>query len=284
MELKTITVKDLYMKYFGGYLGVDMVSFDVNNESLAVYGKAMSGKTSLLRCIANLEKYEGQIYTNAKELVFSFDLDSLKKNKTVKENISIPLKLRKITNIDEIVLNKAKIFHIDDILDKKIKDITLSQKRLTILTRAFVRDADLYLLDNPLKDVEDREKYFEILKEEIKDKFVVYATDSLEEAKAFNKVLLMAYKKGIAFGNINDMLKEPKTIDVLKLLTDYEYENVTLEKDNDKYCIKYLNKIYNVPEPINNIYVGKEVVFSRDKDIILDMYFDKSTEYLISKR
>ncbi|MCR4874297.1 MAG: ATP-binding cassette domain-containing protein [Clostridia bacterium] len=284
MELKTITVKDLYMKYFGGYLGVDMVSFDVNNESLAVYGKAMSGKTSLLRCIANLEKYEGQIYTNAKDLVFSFDLDSLKKNKTVKENISTPLKLRKIPNINEIVLNKAKIFHIDDILDKKIKDITLSQKRLTILTRAFVRDADLYLLDNPLKDVEDREKYFEILKEEIKDKFVVYATDSLEEAKAFNKVLLMAYKKGIAFGNINDMLKEPKTIDVLKLLTDYEYENVTLEKDNDKYCIKYLNKIYNVPEPINNIYVGKEVVFSRDKDIILDMYFDKSTEYLISKR
>ncbi len=284
MELKTITVKDLYMKYFGGYLGVDMVSFDVNNESLAVYGKAMSGKTSLLRCIANLEKYEGQIYTNAKDLVFSFDLDSLKKNKTVKDNISIPLKLRKIPNIDEIVLNKAKIFHIDDILDKKIKDITFSQKRLTILTRAFVRDADLYLLDNPLKDVEDREKYFEILKEEIKDKFVVYATDSLEEAKAFNKVLLMAYKKGIAFGNINDMLKEPKTIDVLKLLTDYEYENVTLEKDNDKYCIKYLNKIYNVPEPINNIYVGKEVVFSRDKDIILDMYFDKSTEYLISKR
>ncbi len=284
MELKTITVKDLYMKYFGGYLGVDMVSFDVNNESLVVYGNAMSGKTSLLRCIANLEKYEGQIYTNAKDLVFSFDLDSLKKNKTVKENISIPLKLRKVPNIDEIVLNKAKIFHIDDILDKKIKDITLSQKRLTILTRAFVRDADLYLLDNPLKDVENREKYFEILKEEIKDKFVVYATDSLEEAKAFNKVLLMAYKKGIAFGNINDMLKEPKTIDVLKLLTDYEYENVTLEKDNDKYCIKYLNKIYNVPEPINDIYVGKEVVFSRDKDIILDMYFDKSTEYLISKR
>ena len=284
MELKTITVKDLYMKYFGGYLGVDMVSFDVNNESLAVYGKAMSGKTSLLRCIANLENYEGQIYTSARELVFSFDLDSLKKNKTVKENISIPLKLRKVQNIDEIVLNKAKVFGIDDILDKKIKDLSITQKRLTILTRALIRDADLYLLDNPLKDVEDREKYFEILQKEIKDKFVVYSTDSLDEAKTFNLVLLMAYKKGVAFGNINDMLKEPKTIDVVKLLTNCEYENLTLEKDNDKYCIKYLNNTYEVPAPINDIYVGKEVVFCKDKDIILDMYFDKSTEYLISKR
>ena len=237
MELKTITVKDLYMKYFGGYLGVDMVSFDVKDESLAVFGKVSSGKTSLLRCIANLEKYDGDICTSAKDLVFSFDLDSLKKNKTVKENIAIPLKLRKVSNIDEIVLKKSKIFGIDNILDKKIKDLSITQKRLTILTRSLIRDADLYLLDNPLKDVENREKYFEILKEEIKDKFVVYATDSLDEAKAFNSVLLMAYKKGIAFGNINNMLKEPKTIDVVKLLTNYEYENITLEKDNDKYCI-----------------------------------------------
>lgn len=282
MEKFNLKVSNLSLKYYGGYLGVDMVSFEANS-SFAILGKAMSGKTSLLRCIANVESYQGEITTSAKDIAFTFDLNSLKKNKSVKENIAIPLKLRKIEHIDEIVLKQAKLFHIESILDKQVKDISLSEKRLTILARALIRPADLYLLDDPLKDVEDREKYFEILFELIKDKNVIYSTTKLEEARRFNSMLLMAYKKAVGFGAMEDILKEPKTIDVLKLLTDYTYENIEIKKEKD-YYIEYLDKKHVVPKPISDIYVNKEVVFAKAENVILDMYFDKSTEYLVSTR
>ena len=283
MENFTLKVQDLYLKYFGGYLGVDMVSFETN-DSIAILGKSLSGKTSLLRCIAGLEKYDGLIESNANDIVFSFDINSLNKRKSVKDNIAYPLVLRNEQNVEERVLKIAKIFKIDSLLNESISKLSLSQKRLVILSRAFVRDADLYLLDDPLKDVDDRNEYFKILLDVIKDKFVIYATTQKDEALAFNKMLCMSYKRAIGYGTKEDLLAFPKSVDILKLLTDYEYENIVLNKDGDAYYIEYENIKYNVSAPISDIYVNKEVLFPiMDKKPIINIYFDKSTEYLISR-
>ena len=213
-----IKVSDLSLKYFGGYLGVDMISFETN-ESMAILGNPMSGKTSLLRCIANLENYEGTIENDAKDMAFTFDIKTLKKNETVHDTLIYPLKLRNIPNAEEIVNTKAKLFNIDELLSFKNKELMDSDKKLVVLTRALLRDNDLYLLDNPLAGVENREKHFKTLLKEIEGKFVLYATDSLEEAKHFSKVMLLAYKKCIGLGKIEDLIASPKTVDVLKLLT-----------------------------------------------------------------
>ena len=283
MENFELKVQDLYLKYFGGYLGVDMVSFETN-DSIAILGKNLSGKTSLLRCIAGIEKYEGSMNTNAQNLAFTFDLNSLKKNNTVKENIAYPLVLRKETDIDDKVLAIAKRFKIQDLLDLQVNKLTDSEKRIVILSRTFVRDADLYLLDDPLKDVENREEYFKILKDVIKDKTVLYATTNKDEAVCFNKILCMAYKKAIGFGTKDEILKRPKTIDVLKLFESIKTANIELKNDGDKYYIEYENIKYDIKPPISDIYANKEVVFVIDnKKPILDMYFDKSTEYIISR-
>ena len=283
VNFMNIKVSDLTVKYFGGYLGVDKVSFDTN-ESIAIYGHTLSGKTSLLRAIANLEKFEGLVENSAKDMAFTFDLNSLKKSQTVYETLLYPLKLRGIQNADEIINLKSKTFLIEDILSTKIKDLNLSQKRIVILTRAMLRDNDLYLLDNPLKDVENREVYFKILLKEIENKFVLYSTDELDEAKVFNKILLLSYKKCIGFGTIDELLADPKTVDVYKLLTPYTYEYIIINEKDGKYYINLDSKEIEVPSPISNIYNGKEVLYAKDTNLVLDVYFDASTEYRISKR
>ncbi len=279
-----LEVRDLYMKYFGGYLGVDMVSFDYEGGQMAILGKMLSGKTSLLRCIAGLESFEGKINLDAKDIVFTFDIKSLKKNSTVYDTIAYPLKLRKLQDIESKVSLAAKTFLVDDILNKRINSLDDDQKKLVILARAFSRDADLYLLDNPLKDLSNREAVFKILQNVMKDKNVIYATDKVDEAKAFEKIMLMAYKKCIGCGAFDELIKTPKTLDALKLLTDYSFEYLTLNKDDKGYNVIYNEKRVEVPEPVSSIYDGKEVVFPIDNGKILDMYFDNSTEYLISKR
>ena len=279
-----IKVSDLSLKYFGGYQGIDMVSFEAN-ESMAILGNSLSGKSSLLRCIAGLEKYTGSIESKAKEMVFTFDIKTLKKNDTVYNTLKYPLTLRNIQNADEIINEKAKIFGIRDLLNSKIKELTESEKKLVVLTRALLRDVDLYLLDNPLKGVENRERYFKTLLNEIKGKFVLYATDLKEEAQAFNKIMLLSYKKCIGIGSKDELIAQPKALDTLRLLTTYSYEYIIINKDDSgKYYIDYDGKRIEVPSPISSIYDKKEVIFAKDKDLITNMYFDASTEYRVSKR
>ena len=279
-----LCVKDLYMKYFGGYLGVDMVSFDYKGGGMAILGKMLSGKTSLLRCIAGLEDFDGKIDLDAKDIVFTFDIKSLKKNSTVYDTIAFPLTIRKVQDIPSKVSLAAKTFMVEDILKERIKNLNDDQKRLVILARAFSREADLYLLDNPLEDMENRQEVYKILQNVMKGKNVIYATDSLDEAKDFNSIMLMAYKKCIGLGAFKELIKAPKTLDVLKLLTDYRYEYLTLNKDEKGYNVIYNEKRIDVNEPISAIYDSKEVVFPIDNGELLNMYFDNSTEYLISKR
>ena len=75
-----LKVEDLSMKYFGGNWGVKVASFTLNaDEHMVLLGKSLSGKTSLLRAIAGLEKYNGKITFSkdvSKNLAFSFDLNS----------------------------------------------------------------------------------------------------------------------------------------------------------------------------------------------------------------
>ena len=121
-----LKVEDLSMKYFGGNWGVKVASFSLNaNEHMVLLGKSLSGKTSLLRAIAGLEKYNGNISFSkdvSKNLAFSFDLNSLPKHDKVYDVLAYPLIIRKENNIDEIVKAQAKKYKLNNIFTCKMYD------------------------------------------------------------------------------------------------------------------------------------------------------------------
>ncbi|MCI7401193.1 MAG: ATP-binding cassette domain-containing protein [Christensenella sp.] len=286
-----LKVEDLSMKYFGGNWGVKVASFSLNaNEHMVLLGKSLSGKTSLLRAIAGLEKYNGNISFSkdvSKNLAFSFDLNSLPKHDKVYDVLAYPLIIRKENNIDEIVKAQAKKYKLNNILDCKVNKISQDYKKILLLARCMIRQNDLYLIDNPLKDMDEklRQEIFEIFLLDSKDKCVIYSTDNYLEAIKMNcKIAIMAYSQLIQFDTLDNLTSKPKNRMVLENLGHNEYIIGKLIKKEEKFYAQIENEYINVLEPICDIFINKEILLIINNNIIRnDIYFDKDTDYLICK-
>lgn len=158
-----IEVKNVYLSYIKEYSALYNISFDVcDGERLAIVGDKESGKTSLLRAIARLEKIDkGEIYLNKiniNKINFAKDINVVYlsnkplffENQSVFYNLEYVLKIRKISDeiINKKIYNALKLLEIENIKELKIKDLTDRERRLVALARAGLRKGDIYLIDD----------------------------------------------------------------------------------------------------------------------------------------
>ena len=150
--MEKLVLDNVGITYFGGYRAVSGVSFTLHRgEVMTVFGELGSGKSSLLKLIATLEKpTSGTIKVDDKpieetelryqNIAFATNELPLMKGKTVYENIAYPLKIRKVDNavIDVEVKKIAKRCGLYNILDEKVKFIGEDVRAFVILARAFV--------------------------------------------------------------------------------------------------------------------------------------------------
>src|SRR5881398_3898235 len=87
-----------------------------------------------------------------------FQSYALYPNKTVAGNIAFPLRMRHTPHGDMVrkVVEATKLLRIDDIIDKPVTKISGGQKQRVALARAMVRDPALFLLDEPLSNLDAR--------------------------------------------------------------------------------------------------------------------------------
>jgi len=181
-----IKVRNLFVKFTKEFYALYDINLDVeNSERVAIVGERDSGKTTLLRVIANLEKFsKGEVYlqgTDVRKIDFKRDLSVayvpklfvFKENKTVYENLEYVLKIR---NIDKSAINLKIVsvmqrFYIEGIRNVPIKNLTSYQKTLVQLARICLRKIDLYLIDDILSGLDnvEQEKIVELLKDMIED-------------------------------------------------------------------------------------------------------------------
>lgn len=158
-----IEVKNVFLSYIKEYSALYNISFDVENgERVAVIGDNESGKTSLLRAIARLEKIDkGEIYLNKisiNKINFAKDISVVYlsskplffENQTVFYNLEYVLKIRKISSeiINKKIYNALKFLEIENLKELKIRELTDREKKLVALARAGLRKADIYLIDD----------------------------------------------------------------------------------------------------------------------------------------
>ena len=164
-----------------------------------VLGRTLSGKTSLLRLMAGLDRpTSGRILMDGKEVTDLFvrkrsvamvyqqfvNYPSL----TVYKNIASPLKMSGLSKseIDRKVRKTAAMLHIEDLLDRLPAELSGGQQQRTAIARSLVKDAELLLLDEPLVNLDY--KLREELRIELQEIFkqrqaiVVYTTTEPAEA------------------------------------------------------------------------------------------------------
>ncbi|ADV65391.1 ABC transporter ATP-binding protein [Desulfurococcus mucosus] len=160
------------VKKYGRIVAVDHVTLSINDgEFFALLGPSGCGKTTTLRLIAGLEyPDEGSIYIGDRDVTrlhprnrdvaMVFQNYALYPHMTVFENIAFPLEVRRrelgLTRDDirRMVVETARFLGIDHLLDRRPGQLSGGQQQRVALARALVRKPKVWLLDEPLSNLD----------------------------------------------------------------------------------------------------------------------------------
>jgi multiple sugar transport system ATP-binding protein len=145
--------------------GIDLATEE--QEYLVLLGPSGCGKTTLLRTIAGLEQpTEGEVLIGgsvvnglpprARQIAMVFQSYALYPHKTVLANIVFPLKAERLDRAarDEKAQWAAALLGIDHLLDRKPRELSGGERQRVALARALVREPQVFLLDEPLSNLD----------------------------------------------------------------------------------------------------------------------------------
>ncbi len=207
-----LELKQLQKKYSPKVIPVRDISLEVEDgEFLSLLGPSGCGKSTLLRLIAGLEQpSQGQVEIGGKNMnrvapgdrniAMVFQSYALYPHMTAEENIGTALKLRKISKSDikSRVREVANKLGLEELLERKPAKMSGGQRQRVALARALVRNPDVFLLDEPLSNLDAllREQVRAELKFLFKqqNKPVVYVTHDQTEAMTLSSKVAVLYE------------------------------------------------------------------------------------------
>ena len=166
--MASVTLKNVYKVYTGNVTAVSDFSLEIKDKEFVILvGPSGCGKSTTLRMIAGLEEItKGELYIGDtlandiapkdRDIAMVFQNYALYPHMTVFDNMAFGLKLRKVPK-DEIkrrVEEAAKILDISHLLDRKPKALSGGQRQRVALGRAIVRNPKVFLLDEPLSNLD----------------------------------------------------------------------------------------------------------------------------------
>jgi len=268
-------------------------------------GPSGCGKTTIIRCISGLiDPTDGQIFIDGKlvngippkdrDVAVVFQNYALYPHMTVYDNIAFPLKMRKLSKeeVKDKVIKISQMLDISELLKRKPRELSGGQMQRVALGRALVREPKLFLLDEPLSNLDSKLRIQ--MRSEIKklQKRVgvttIYITHDQTEAMGMaDKIVIL--NEGIIqqVGTPEEVYKKPHNIFVANFIGNPQINILNFEiirKEDDRpISLKSENMSINIPkiwydvlssfgESIRNISLG-----IRPKDIFLADYSDSNS-------
>ncbi len=155
-------------KRWGAFVGVDRFDLDIADGEFVVFlGPSGCGKTTTMRMIAGLEDpTEGEIRIGGRlvnrlepkdrDVAMVFQSYGLYPNLSVYENIRFPLKVRRVdpASHDARVRKAAGMMELGELLHRLPRELSGGQRQRVALARAIVREPALFLMDEPLSNLD----------------------------------------------------------------------------------------------------------------------------------
>ncbi len=166
--MASLSLRHIYKKYPGGVTAVSDFCLEIKDKEFLIFvGPSGCGKSTTLRMIAGLEEItEGELFIGDtlvndvapkdRDIAMVFQNYALYPHMTVFENMAFGLKLRKVPKeeIKRRVEEAARILDINHLLERKPKALSGGQKQRVALGRAIVRNPKVFLLDEPLSNLD----------------------------------------------------------------------------------------------------------------------------------
>ena len=221
-DIELRKVKKTFLE--GGVVALRNIDLKVADGTLAtVLGPSGCGKTTLLRIVAGLENSEegevliggrvvNRILPKDRNIAMVFQNYALYPHKRVSQNISIGLKLRRLPKdaIEKKIERVSKMLKIEELLGRYPKQLSGGQQQRVALARALVREPEVFLLDEPLSNLDAQVR--ESTRTELKKLFkgihatVLYVTHDQTEAMMLSDLLVVMESGAIR------QIGEPATI------------------------------------------------------------------------
>ncbi len=251
LELRNVSRK------VGGEFHITDVSLTFKTGTLNILlGATLSGKTSLMRLMAGLDRpTSGKIFVRGEDvtgvavqkrnvaMVYQQFINY--PNLTVFENIASPLRIARVPKniIKQKVAEVSRLLKLDNLLTRKPNELSGGQQQRTALARALVKGAELVLLDEPLANLDY--KLREELREELPRIFAetgavfVYATTEPSEALLLGGNTASLHEGRVTqFGPTIDVFREPANLMTAQTLSDPPLNTLPVTKLSNRMLHK----------------------------------------------
>jgi len=208
--MASISLKNIYKIYPGDVTAVTDFNLEIEDkEFIILVGPSGCGKSTTLRMIAGLEEIsKGDIYIGDtlinevapkdRDIAMVFQNYALYPHMTVYKNMAFGLELRKVpkAEIRQRVTEAAKILDIEHLLERKPKALSGGQRQRVALGRAMVRNPKVFLLDEPLSNLDAKLRTAmrsEITKlhKRLETTFVYVTHDQIEAMTMGDRIVVM---------------------------------------------------------------------------------------------
>ena len=304
--MSSVKLNHVYKRYDGGVVAVSDFCIDIaDKEFIILVGPSGCGKSTTLRMIAGLEEIsDGELLIDDilcndvapkdRDIAMVFQNYALYPHMTVFDNMAFGLKLRK-TPKDEIrrrVEEAAKILEIDYLLDRKPKALSGGQRQRVALGRAIVRSPKVFLLDEPLSNLDAKLRAsmrteLSKLHERLQTTFIYVTHDQVEAMTMGTRIVVM--KDGFVqqIDTPTALYDSPANLFVATFIGSpvmNTFEGTLVEHNNQTF-IKFGDEEIALPDskgrkPEVMSYIGKEVIVGirpehlHDEEVFINQYSD----------
>ncbi|MDQ6673090.1 MAG: sn-glycerol-3-phosphate ABC transporter ATP-binding protein UgpC [Chloroflexota bacterium] len=219
------------VKEYGDVRAVDHVSMTIRDgEFVALVGPSGCGKTTTLNMVAGLiELTSGTIAIDGKvvndldpkdrDIAMVFQNYALYPSKTVEENLAFPLQMRKLPKADIVrrVQRAAEILSIQPLLQRRPRQLSGGQQQRVALGRAIVRDPKVFLMDEPLSNLDAKLRVqmraeLKRLHQELQSTVIYVTHDQMEAMTMADRIAVMSGGLVQQLGTPHEIYERPANV------------------------------------------------------------------------